>query len=58
MQTPVSSQVKATSNVLKSNVSTAKGGEHLLMLAGFKTQVVDLQKSWVFESDSQGVKDR
>ena len=32
-------QVKATSNALKSNVLNVKGGEHLLMLAGFKPQV-------------------
>ena len=32
-------QIKATSNALKTNVLIVKGGEHLLLLAGFKPMV-------------------
>ncbi|MEW5299789.1 MAG: hypothetical protein WDW38_010875 [Sanguina aurantia] len=42
--------IKATSNALMNNVFNVKGGEHLLQLAGWRTQVVELQKSWVFDS--------
>ncbi|GAX85007.1 hypothetical protein CEUSTIGMA_g12428.t1 [Chlamydomonas eustigma] len=50
-------KMKASSNVLKSNVLNIKGGEDLLMLAGFRGHVVELQKYWVFESDQHGIKD-
>jgi len=49
-------QVKATSNTFKTHVTAVKGGEHLMMLAGFKTQVIDLVKYWMFDSDEHGIK--
>jgi len=50
-------KIKASSNVLRSNVLNIKGGEDLLLLAGFRGIVVELQKYWVFESDEHGIKD-
>jgi hypothetical protein len=32
-------QVKATSNAFKNNISSQKGGEHLVMLAGWRAKV-------------------
>lgn len=49
-------QVKATSNTFKNNVANVKGGEHLMQLAGWTTQVVDLQKYWVFEAGPESLK--
>lgn len=36
---PCAPQVKAISNVFKNNVCNVKGGEELMMLAGWKTEV-------------------
>lgn len=49
-------QVKAASNAYKNNVAALKGGERLMLLAGWTPQVVELQKFWVFEAAAESLK--
>jgi hypothetical protein len=46
-------QVKTSSNMFKTTVQAAKGGEHLLQLAGWKTSVVNMEKFYVFDGEAR-----
>ncbi|KAG2444558.1 hypothetical protein HXX76_001303 [Chlamydomonas incerta] len=49
-------KVKASSNTLKGTVGLIKGGEDLLLLAGWVPKVVDLEKYWVFDAPVDSVR--
>jgi hypothetical protein len=44
-------QVKTSSNLFKTTIQAAKGGEHLLQLAGWRTNVVNMEKFYVFDAE-------
>uniref|UniRef100_A0A7S3QRY1 PUB domain-containing protein n=2 Tax=Dunaliella tertiolecta TaxID=3047 RepID=A0A7S3QRY1_DUNTE len=44
-------QVKAGGNAFRNNISSIKGGEKLMTLAGWRVQVKDMEKYYVFEGD-------
>ncbi|KAG2449156.1 hypothetical protein HYH02_005903 [Chlamydomonas schloesseri] len=49
-------KVKAASNTLRSTVGLIKGGEDLLLLAGWVPKVVDMEKYWVFDAPVDSVR--
>ncbi|KAL6761233.1 hypothetical protein V8C86DRAFT_3131780 [Haematococcus lacustris] len=44
-------QIKASGNTFKTQVANVKGGEHLMTLAGWKVQVVELERFLVFDGE-------
>ncbi|PNW88295.1 hypothetical protein CHLRE_01g023050v5 [Chlamydomonas reinhardtii] len=49
-------KVKAASNTLRGTVGLIKGGEDLLLLAGWVPKVVDMEKYWVFDAPVDSVR--
>ncbi|EFJ46753.1 hypothetical protein VOLCADRAFT_105420 [Volvox carteri f. nagariensis] len=49
-------KVKAASNTLKNTVLVVKGGEDLLLHAGWTPRVIEMEKHWVFDAAADSVR--